>query len=194
MDARFNERRGQIRARYALNNAKDSVMKQEIVNRVANSKLVTIDLEDFYPKGQRMTLDIAPWLMEGIILREQTFRKHLEQHDWTTYADVYVSIHCSTDAILPGWAYMLVAVHLSKVAKKAVIGSRKDLETVLFSEIISELDLTPYQDRPIIIKGCTNQPIPENAYVLLAQKLLPIVQSVRYGEACSSVPLFKKAK
>ena len=175
-------------------NATNSEMKQEIINRVANSKLVTIDLEDFYPKGQRLTLDIAPWLMEGIILREQEFRQHLEQQDWSTYADAFVSIHCSTDAILPGWAYMLVAIHLSKVSKKAVIGSQKELETVLFSEIISELDLTPYLDRPIIIKGCTNQPIPENAYVLLAQKLLPIAHSVRYGEACSSVPLFKKSK
>lgn len=169
-------------------------MNKEIVNRVANSKLVTIDLEDLYPSGTRMTLDISPWLMEGIILREKEFRQQLDDHDWSIYADAFVSIQCSTDAILPGWAFMLVAIRLNEVAQKAVIGSQEDLETILFSEIITQIDTAPYEGNPIIIKGCTNKPVPANAYVLLSQRLQPLVKSIRYGEACSSVPLFKKSK
>lgn len=169
-------------------------MKNEIVNRVASSKLVTIDLEDYYPEGKRMVLDISTWLMDGIILREKEFRQHLIDYDWSPYKDAFVSIYCATDAILPGWAFMLVAVRLNAVARKAVVGSQKDLETILFSEIITELDVSPYKDKPIIIKGCTQKPVPENAYVLLAQKLQPLAKSVLYGEACSSVPLFKRAK
>lgn len=169
-------------------------MKNEIVNRVSSSKLVTIDLEDFYPEGKRMTLDISAWLMDGSILREKEFRQHLKDYDWSPYKDAFVSIYCATDAILPGWAFMLVAVRLNEVARKAVVGSQKDLETILFSEIITELDVSEYKDKPIIIKGCTHKPVPENAYVLLAQKLQPLAKSVLYGEACSSVPLFKKTK
>ncbi|MEM7084788.1 MAG: DUF2480 family protein [Bacteroidota bacterium] len=169
-------------------------MEDEIVNRVANSKLVTIDLEDFYPEGKRMTLDISTWLMDGIILREKEFRQHLKDYDWSSYKDAFVSIYCATDAILPGWAFMLVAVRLNEVAQKTVVGSPKDLETVLFSEIITALDVSEYRDKPVIIKGCTHKPVPENAYVLLAQKLQPVAKSVLYGEACSSVPLFKKSR
>jgi len=169
-------------------------MEDEIINRVANSKLITIDLEDFYPEGKRMELDISAWLMDGIILREKEFRQHLNDHDWSPYKDAFVSIYCATEAILPGWAYMLVAIRLAEVARKAVVGSPKELETILFSEIITELDVSEYEDKPIIIKGCTHKPVPENAYVLLAQKLQPLAKSVLYGEACSSVPLFKKRK
>lgn len=169
-------------------------MEDEIVNRVANSKLVTIDLEDFYPEGKRMALDISAWLMDGIILREKEFRQQLTAHDWSAYKDAFVSIYCATDAILPGWAFMLVAARLGEVARKAVVGSPNDLETLLYSEIITTLDVSEYVDKPIIIKGCTHKPVPENAYVLLTQKLQPIAKSILYGEACSSVPLFKKRK
>ncbi|MBL4662653.1 MAG: DUF2480 family protein, partial [Flavobacteriaceae bacterium] len=164
-------------------------MKDEIVNRVANSKLITIDLENLYPEGKRMTLDISEWLSGGVILREKEFRQHLKDYDWSPYKDAFVSIYCITDAILPEWAFMLVAIRLNEVARKAVVGSPKDLETLLFSEIITNLDISEYKDKPIIIKGCTNKPIPKNAYVLLAQKLQPLAKSILYGEACSSVPL-----
>lgn len=169
-------------------------MKGEIVNRVANSKLITIDLEEFYPEGTRLSLDISQWLFEGLLLKEKEFRNHITQHDWSPYKDAYVALHCSTDAIIPGWAFLLVSLRLNEVAKKVVIGSIEDLETVIFSEIIATLDTKPYSEKPVIIKGCTHKPIPENAYVLLAQKLQPLARSIHYGEACSSVPLYKKSR
>ncbi len=166
----------------------------EIVNRVANSKLKVIDLEELYPNGQRMSLDISQWLYEGIVLREKEFRTHLEEYDWSRFQDAYVAIHCSTEAIVPGWAYLLVSVYLNNVALKSAIGTQEDLETLIFSELISELDISEYENRPVIIKGCTHKPIPENAYVMLAEKLQPVANSIMYGEACSSVPLYKKKK
>ncbi len=169
-------------------------MKDEIINRVASSVLVTFDLEDHYPQGPRQSLDISQWLLEGIILKEKDFREHINNHNWSAYEDAYVAIHCSTDAIIPGWAFMLVSLQLSTVAKKSVVGSLEDLETILFSEIISDLNISDYKDKPVIIKGCSNLPIPQNAYVLLAQKLQPVAKSIMYGEACSSVPLFKKRR
>ncbi len=167
-------------------------MSDEIVNRVANSKLITIDLETFYPEGKRVMLDIAPWLYEGFVLREKEFRQHVKDHDWSQYADCYVSVSCSSEAIIPGWAYLLVSLQLSPYAKKVIVGTSEDLETVLFSEIIQDLPTEEYRDKPVIIAGCANKPIPENAYVLLAQKLQPVAKSIMYGEACSSVPLFKR--
>ena len=169
-------------------------MKDKIVNRVANSKLVTLNLEDSYPDGPRLALDISQWLFEGIVLREKDFREHVSNHDWSHYRNAFVALYCSTDAVIPGWAYMLVSLKLSAIAKKVVVGSLADLETLIFSDIITEMDLSEYTDRPVIINGCANKPIPENAYVLLAQKLRPIAKSIMYGEACSSVPLYKKSK
>lgn len=167
-------------------------MAEEIINRVANSKLVTLDLEDYYPKGERIPFDISKWLSGGIVLREKEFREHVSSHNWSKYQDCFVALYCSTDAIIPGWAYMLLSLHLAPYASKVTVGNLKDLENVLFTEIIQNLDLSEYKDKPIIIKGCARKPIPENAYVLLAQKLQPLVKSIMYGEACSSVPLFKK--
>ena len=167
-------------------------MEGEIVNRVANSKLVTFDLEEFYPEGKRIVLDIAPWLLEGVILREKDFREHVKNLNLSEYQDAYVALYCSTDAIIPGWAYLLVSLKLANTAKKVVVGTLAELETVLFSEIISNMELSSFQDKPVIIKGCAHKPIPENAFVLLAQKLQPVAKSIMYGEACSSVPLYKK--
>ncbi len=169
-------------------------MAGEIINRVANSKLVTIDLEDFYPNGPRLMFDISKWLMEGFILREKDFRAEAERHDWSQYKDAYVALHCSTDAIIPGWAYLLLTMHLAPYTKKVVVGNLEALENIIYSEIIDRIDLSSYKDRPVIIKGCTHKPIPESAYILLAQKLYPIARSIMYGEACSSVPLFKRPK
>ncbi|MAZ72949.1 MAG: hypothetical protein CMC70_07355 [Flavobacteriaceae bacterium] len=169
-------------------------MENEIINRVANSKLVTFNLEDFYPEGKRMQLDISMWLLEGIVLKESDFRKSVKEHDWTQYQDAYVALHCSTDAIVPGWAYILVSIQLAPYAKKTVVGSMDTLESIVFAEIIPTLDLSVLQDKPVIIKGCAHKPIPQNAYVLLAKRLQPIARSIMYGEACSSVPLFKKKK
>lgn len=167
-------------------------MSEEITNRVANSKLITFNLEDFYPKGERVSFDISHWLQEGIILCEKEFRKKAKEHDWNQYQDKYVALFCSTDAIVPGWAYLLVSLHLTPFAKKVTVGSLEELESILFTELLQNIDFSEYQNKPVIIKGCAHKPIPQNAYVLLAQKLQPVAKSIMYGEACSSVPLFKK--
>lgn len=169
-------------------------MAEEIINRVANSKLKVIDLEDFYPIGRRVLFDIKDWLLEGLVLRENDFRTYVKEHDWSQYNDCYVALHCSTDAIVPDWAYILISLELEEFSKLTVIGSLEHLESLLFSKIISELDISTYQDMPVIIKGCSNKPVPANALVLLSQKLRPIAKSIMFGEACSSVPLFKRKK
>lgn len=167
-------------------------MSGEIINRIANSKLITFDLEDLYPDGERVLFDISQWLLEGIVLREKDFRESANQHDWSQYTGKYVALHCSTDAIVPSWAYLLLSVHLAPFAVKAVVGNLELLETVLFTEALKNLDVSEYTDKPIIIKGCAHKPIPDSAYLLLAQKLHPVARSIMYGEACSSVPLFKR--
>ena len=167
-------------------------MEKEIINRVAQSKLITFDLEEYYPEGKRMVLDIKDWLFEGIILREKEFRAYLEETDWSQYQDAYVALTCTTDAIVPGWAYMLVTSRLAPFAKKVVVGGLEDLETVLYQTILENLDITPFEGKPVIIKGCSNIPVPQNAYIMATAKIQQVAKSVMYGEACSSVPLFKR--
>jgi hypothetical protein len=167
-------------------------MAEEIINRVANSKLKVIDLEDYYPEGNRILIDIKDWLLEGLVLREKDFRTSVAQHDWSQYKDCYVALHCSTDAIVPDWAYMLITIQLRKHAKKVVIGTLDHLESILYVSIISNLDTSIYQGMPVIIKGCSHKPVPSNALVMLTEKLQPIAKSIMFGEACSSVPLYKR--
>ena len=164
----------------------------EIINRVANSALITIDLEDYYPKGTRVCFDIKDWLHEGLVLREKEFRTFVNTHDWTVYENQFVALHCSTDAIIPGWAFMLIRLQLSGIAKQVVVGDLETLETALYQIIINDLDLSFCNNKPVIVKGCSNKPVPKNAYLFLINKLQPIAKSIMYGEACSSVPLFKK--
>lgn len=167
-------------------------MEKEIINRVAQSQLITIDLEDYYPIGERVLIDIKDWLHNGFILREKEFRAIIADHDWSQYQDKYVALDCSTEAIIPGWAYMLVASKLQPLAKKTVQGKLEQLETSLYQTIIENLDISEFKDKPVIIKGCSNKPVPSNAYLWITAKLIPIAKSVMYGEACSSVPLYKK--
>ncbi|WP_067029852.1 DUF2480 family protein [Allomuricauda sp. CP2A] len=164
----------------------------EIINRVAQSKLVTFDLEELYPQGERKVLDIKDWLYEGIILREKEFRNHVDAYNWSAYQDTCVALQCSTDAIVPGWAFLLVASKLAPFAKKVVVGSMETLETSLYQSILENLDVSPYADKPVIIKGCSKKPVPENAYLMALEKIQPVAKSVMYGEACSSVPVYKK--
>lgn len=166
--------------------------QEEIVNRVANSALQVFDLEDYYPEGKRTALDISGWLWEGFVLREKDFREALKNHDWQQYEGQYVALHCSTDAIVPAWAYMLVTVHLQPYAKKIVQGRPQDLDVLLYSNILNKLDYSSYEGKPVIIKGCSRKPVPEEAYTLATQKLMPVAKSIMFGEACSSVPLFKR--
>ena len=167
-------------------------MENEIINRVANSKLKVIDLEDFYPNGKRVLFDISDWLLEGLVLREKEFRAFVSAHNWSQYQDSYMALHCSTDAIVPDWAYMLISIELQNYSKLAIAGTLENLESILYAEIISNLDVSEYKDSPVIIKGCSHKPVPTNALVLLSQKLKPIAKTIMFGEACSSVPLFRK--
>lgn len=167
-------------------------MSEEIINRVANSKLVTFDLEDYYPEGKRVRLDIKDWLLEGFILKEKEFRNHVAEHNWEQYQDSYVALFCSTDAIVPGWAYMLVTTRLQPFAKKIIQGNLELLETSIYQELLQNLDLSKFQDKMVIIKGCSNKPVPSNAYIMLTSLLQSVAKSIMYGEACSSVPLFKR--
>ena len=164
----------------------------EIVNRVAQSSLITFDLEDYYPEGERVVLDISTWLYEGLILREKEFRQHVEEHDWTQYKDAFVAVKCSTDAIIPAWAFMLITSKLQPFARMVLQGDLSDIETQLYADIIRELDLTPFKDKPVIIKGCADKPVPPNAYIWATERIQSVARSVMYGEACSSVPLFKR--
>jgi len=169
-------------------------MAEEIINRVANSKLVTIDLEDYYPEGSRVLIDIKDWLFEEIIIKEKDFREFVNAHDWSQYNNTFVALTCSSDAIIPSWAYLLIATKLSPFAKKIVVGSLETLETVVFEEIINQLNVNDFRDKPLILKGCSNKPIPASAYTLLIQKIQPIAKTIFFGEACSTVPLYKASK
>lgn len=167
-------------------------MAEEIINRVANSKLITVDLEDFYPQGSRVVFDIKDWLYEGLILREKDFREQVKNHDWSQYQNNYVALSCSSDAVIPSWAYLLLTTQLSGYANKVVVGNLELLETIIYQEIINQLDVSEYKDKPIIIKGCADKPIPPSAYTLLIEKIQPIAKNIMFGEACSTVPLFKR--
>jgi hypothetical protein len=167
-------------------------MQDEIINKVANSVLEVFDLEDYYAKEIRTQIDISQWLYEGFLLKEKDFREALKNHDWSQYENHYVAIHCSTDAIIPAWASILVTIHVFPFAKKIVSGNLQDLETSLYQEILSTIDYSKYKDKPVIIKGCSKKPVPESAYILAVQKLQPFAKSIMYGEACSAVPLFKR--
>ena len=167
-------------------------MAEEIINRVANSSLMTIDLEDYYPEGKRVLFDIKDWLFEGLVLREKDFRQHVNQHDWTKYQDAYVAVNCSTDAIVPAWAFMLIASSLEPYVKKVVKGNLEQLESAVYQDVIPTIDLSPFENKPVIIKGCANRPVPTNAYLMMINRLKSVARSVMYGEACSSVPLYKK--
>lgn len=166
-------------------------MEDEIVNRVAQSALVTFDLEELYPSGVFLEVDLSQWLDQGFILREKEFRNAIKKHDWDQYSGNYIALNCKTDAILPAWASLLVTSQLSKVAEQIVWGTIKDLEKQLFSQAITNLDLTSFEGKPVIVKGCSEKEVPEAAFVELIQKLQPVVKSLFYGEACSSVPLYK---
>ncbi|MCU0421279.1 MAG: DUF2480 family protein [Bacteroidia bacterium] len=165
---------------------------QIIENKVANSGLVTINLELFYDTTERVLLDIKPWLFMEMILKEKDFREHLKQHDWSQYQNKLVAVYCSADAIVPTWAYMLVAVQLQSVAKRYVFGDLQKLEQLLFQEAISSINLDEYKDARVIIKGCSDVPVPVYAFVEITNKLLPVAKSIMYGEACSNVPVFKR--
>ena len=167
-------------------------MTGEIKNRVAGSKLITLDLEDFYPTGKRVEVDISQFLFQGILLKEKEFRLKIKSYDWKQYQFCYIALTNKNKALVPAWAFMLITTELNAIAKLIVVGNKNELENLIFSNIINEIDVSNYKNRSVIIKGCSKKNILENSYIQLIQKIQPVVKSIMYGEACSSVPLFKK--
>jgi hypothetical protein len=167
---------------------------EDIINRVSNSKLKTFDLEEIYPDGKRVVFDIKDWLFHEIILKEKDFRDYVGNHDWSQYKNSFVAVTCSIEAIIPSWAFMLISSELTPFANKFVIGNLELLETVIYQELISFLDFKDFANKPVIIKGCADKPIPNSAFAFLIAKLQPIAKSIMFGEACSTVPLYKAKK
>ena len=165
---------------------------EEITNRVANSGLITLDLGEMYPAGERVLLDIKDQLFQGLILREKDFREFITTHDWSQYNNKLVAITCTADAIIPDWSWMLLASALQPFAKKIVFGDLEKLETVLFTEVLSAFDSEQYRDARVVIKGCGDKPVPKTAYIELTRVLQPVVKSIMYGEPCSTVPVYKR--
>lgn len=164
----------------------------EITNKISESGLKTIDLEELVLPGQRSLFDIKPWLFEELILKEKDFREYVKSHPWENYKDHYVAVTCTADAIVPTWAYMLVASKLALVAKKVVFGDLNKLEEVLFEEQLKTLNPEDFRDARVVIKGCSRKEVPVSAYVSLTAFLRPLVKSIMYGEPCSTVPVFKR--
>lgn len=169
-------------------------MSEEIINRVASSGLITLDLEDYYDRNERVELDIVDQLYEGLMLREKDFRQFVKEHNWDQYSNKNVAIFCSGDAIIPTWAYMLVASKLSGVANFFVKGELDDLENALFMEKLRGVNPEEYQDSKVVIKGCGEFPVPDFAYAELMRLLTPYASSIMYGEPCSTVPVYKARK
>ncbi|MEX0884139.1 MAG: DUF2480 family protein [Cyclobacteriaceae bacterium] len=166
----------------------------EIVNRVSNSPIVTIDLEHYYVKGERSVFDLESFLFKGMVLKELDFRKGLKELDWSDYQDKYVAVMCSADVIIPKWAYMLAVVYLNKVAREVVVGDRATLEQHLLFLSLQKLDLNSLKDKPVVIKGCSKFAIPDFAYGEIVRLLMPLAKSIMFGEPCSTVPVYKKPR
>lgn len=172
----------------------DNNMEDPIVNRVANSGLETLNLEEYYHMGERVWLDLKNNLFEGLILKEKDFRAFIKEHDWSHYQDMNVAIGCSADVVIPTWAYMLLASRLEPYANLVAYGKMEDLEQALFQQALAGIDLQKYQDAKVIIKGCSGVPVPTYAYVEITRLLRPYASSIMYGEPCSTVPIYKKPK
>jgi hypothetical protein len=164
---------------------------EEIINKVAESGLVQFDLEELYPQGERVLFDLKGWLFEELILKEKDFRERLKNHDWSKYSSAYVAVTCTADAIVPTWAFMLVASQLQPVAAKVVMGDLQKLEEELYKEAISKLDPEKFRDARIVIKGC-GEKVPVSAYVDFTTFLKPLAKSILFGEPCSTVPVYKR--
>jgi hypothetical protein len=167
-------------------------MSEEIINKVAQSQLLSLDLEEFYPKEKIAIFDLKPFLFMELILKEKDFRTALQNTDWNIYKDLIVGVICSADAVIPVWAYMLVAAYLEPVAKDIIMGNeQKVIEQILLKKI-QEIDINEYADKRIVVKGCGEIPIGEFAYMEITKRLRPVVKSIMYGEPCSTVPVYKK--
>lgn len=167
-------------------------MEEPIVNRVSQSKLVELDPADFRFKGETVDLDLAALLFKGLILREKDLREFIKEHNWDQYKGKWVGVYCSADAIIPAWAYMLLASALSGHAEGVHFGNREDTERAYMEQAIRGMDTGPYLDKKIVIKGCGDFPVSSGVYLRLVDKLQPVASGIMYGEPCSTVPVYKK--
>ena len=167
-------------------------MDKPLVNRVAQSGIITLNLEDYFPEVEIIDFDLKEYLFQGLILKEKDFRLALKEHDWQAYSGKVVCVFCSSDAIIPVWAYMLVASYLTPVAEQVFTGQREEFISSYYKKELSILDGSKYDNARIVIKGCSNKPVPASAYALLTQILKPYAKSIMYGEPCSTVPIYKK--
>jgi len=165
-----------------------------LINRVAASGLITLNLEDFFPKEEIAVFDLKDFLFMELILKEKDFRKALRELDWSSYENKHLLITCSADAIIPVWAYMLVTIYATPIATSVFQGTEEAFYKQYFSHALSQLDISQYENKLLIIKGCSNKPVPISAYVDLTRLLKPLAKSIMYGEPCSTVPLYKKPK
>ncbi len=169
-------------------------MEDVIINKVAESGLITLDLEQYYPKGDTAVFDLKDHLFMGLILKEKDYREALKDTDWSIYQNKNVAVTCSADAVIPIWAYMLAASHLQPFAKEIVFGDEDFLHRTLFLKNIALLNPEEFSDKRVVIKGCGDKPISATAYVEVTKILRPVAKSIMYGEPCSTVPIYKKAK
>ncbi|CAN5208951.1 DUF2480 family protein [soil metagenome] len=168
--------------------------QNEIINRVASSSLVTLNLEELSPSGEIVEIDLKDILYQGMILREKDLRDFIKSKNWDQYQNKNVAVLCSEDAVIPTWAYMLIGIALQPFALKVVFGNRMTLLSELFKESLSKVNWEQYKDAKVVIKGCSDVHVPESAYLEAATRLRPLASSILYGEPCSTVPLFKKPK
>ncbi|HEV7332666.1 MAG TPA: DUF2480 family protein [Flavisolibacter sp.] len=168
-------------------------MSEAIVNKVAQSGLITLNLEDYLPAGEMVTFDLKDYLFMGLILKEKDFREALKNLDWSQYSGKNVAITCTADAIIPLWAYMLVTTYLQPVTSAIYVGTEEEMHKHLFLKNITAIDATALADKRIVVKGCGDVPVGAFAYAELTRHLLPHVKSIMYGEPCSTVPVYKKA-
>ncbi len=166
----------------------------ELVNRVAQSGLITLDLETFYPSEPIVSFDLKQYLFMEMILKEKDFREALDAHDWAQYTGQILAVYCSADAIIPMWAYMLVATHAAPFAADIVQAAPEQVPVIIFSKKLAALDIDQYEGKRMVIKGCSDKPVPPSAYLDITKRLRPIVKSIMFGEPCSTVPVFKSAK
>ena len=167
-------------------------MTEPILNKVAESGLITLDLESYFPKDKTAVFDLKEYLFMGLILKEKEFREALKNLDWEKYSDCYVAVTCTADAVIPVWAYMLVASYLQPVANDIIMGDEKELQKKLFLANLAGININEFADKKVVIKGCGETPIADYVYMEITRLLRPVVKSIMYGEPCSTVPVFKK--
>jgi len=168
--------------------------ENEIINRVANSSLVTFNLEDYFPDRPIAEIDLASLLYEGIILREKDLREFIKSHDWSAYTNQHVAITCTADAVIPTWAFILLGIAAQPFALSVVYGNREVVVANLYRQVLDQINWDQFRDQKVVIKGCNDKGIPVFAYVDAATRLRPVAASLMFGEPCSTVPLFKKQK